>query len=262
MPSEPESKNLFPITLIYLLITGIITLLSNIDEGDLLNLMKLNYKKIFFKYELWRLITTFFYIGKPSPKLIFNYFLYYKRMRATEKKFIKNKKLSEFIMMLIYLMILIHICNFIGYFIFNIKYNSFLSNQLMFSLILINSKRSPDKMFKFYLVRIPNKYVPYFLFAIKTIKNKKIAKNIVSFIPGFAYYYLKDILPKMDNNIDILVTPKFLEKFCKNYFYNKYNSKKKKIKNKEKEKTDNDNSQQKEDDIINRNANNEKIKYE
>ena len=151
-------------------------------------------------------------------------------MKSTERKFIRNKKLSEFIMMLIYLMIITHICNFIGYAFFRLKSNKFLSHKLMFSIILINSKRNPEKMFRFYFAKIPNKFVPYFLFTIRTLKSGKYLSNLFSFIPGLAYYYLKDVMPKWNNNLDIFITPQFLENICKNKFYPKSNLKKKKNK--------------------------------
>ena len=151
-------------------------------------------------------------------------------MKSTERKFIRNKKLSEFIMMLIYLMIITHICNFIGYAFFGLKSNKFLSHKLMFSIILINSKRNPEKMFRFYFAKIPNKFVPYFLFTIRTLKSGKYLSNLFSFIPGLAYYYLKDVMPKWNNNLDIFITPQFLENICKNKFYPKSNLKKKKNK--------------------------------
>ena len=229
--SSINSTSSSPITLIYLLSTGIITIISNFtDDGYLLNYMKLDYKKVYTQYEIWRLITTFLYIGQPSPKIIFDYYIYYKRMKSTERKFIRNKKLSEFIMMLIYLMIITHICNFIGYAFFGLKSNKFLSHKLMFSIILINSKRNPEKMFRFYFAKIPNKFVPYFLFTIRTLKSGKYLSNLFSFIPGLAYYYLKDVIPKWNNNFNIFITPQFLENICKNKFYPKSNLKKKKNK--------------------------------
>ena len=229
--SSINSTSSSPITLIYLLSTGIVTIISNFtDDGYLLNYMKLDYKKVYTQYEIWRLITTFLYIGQPSPKIIFDYYIYYKRMKSTERKFIRNKKLSEFIMMLIYLMIITHICNFIGYAFFGLKSNKFLSHKLMFSIILINSKRNPEKMFRFYFAKIPNKFVPYFLFTIRTLKSGKYLSNLFSFIPGLAYYYLKDVIPKWNNNLDIFITPQFLENICKNKFYPKSNLKKKKNK--------------------------------
>lgn len=254
MPVQNELRSSSPITLIYLFSTGIVTILSNYKEYDLLNYMKLDYNKIFNHYEFWRLITTFLYIGKPNPQLIFNYYLYYKRMKSTEKRFTKNKKLAEFIMMLIYLMILTHISNFIGYIIFKFKPNSFLANKLMFALILINSKRNPDKFFKFYFVRIPNKFVPYFLFSIRTLKTRKYLKNIINFFPGLAYYYLKDVIPTININYDILVTPKFLEDFSKKYFYKKNKIKKNKKIDKENEK----NSEKIKKEIKDKNNNNNK----
>ena len=263
MPLENKPKNSSPITLIYLLSTGIVTILSNMnEESDILKYMKLDYKKIINNFELWRLITTFLYIGKPSLKLIFNYFLYYKRMKSTEKKYLKNKKLPEFIMLLFYLMVLSHISNFFAYLFFKFKPNSFLSNQLMFSIILINSKRNPEKMFKFYFARIPNKFVPYFLFTIRTAKSGKVMKNLISFIPGISYYYLKDAIPKINNNIDILVTPKYLDYFCKKYFYNKNQFKKKKIKDKNSYNNDENSANTKINDTIDENKKGEKLKYD
>ena len=232
--SLTNSSSASPITIIYLLSTGLVTILSNLtDDGYLLNLMKLNYKKIFEQYEIWRLITTFLYIGQPSPKIIFDYYIYYKRMKSTERKFTKNKKLSEFIMMLIYLMILTHLFNFIGYAFLGLKTSSFLSHKLMFSIILINSKRNPEKLFRFYFAKIPNKFVPYFLYTMRTVKSGKYLSNLISFIPGLAYYYLKDVIPKWNKNFDILVTPKFMENICKKYCYPKTIPKKKKIKSEE-----------------------------
>ena len=234
--SLTNSSSASPITIIYLLSTGLVTILSNLtDDGYLLNLMKLNYKKIFEQYEIWRLITTFLYIGQPSPKIIFDYYIYYKRMKSTERKFTKNKKLSEFIMMLIYLMILTHLFNFIGYAFLGLKTSSFLSHKLMFSIILINSKRNPEKLFRFYFAKIPNKFVPYFLYTMRTVKSGKYLSNLISFIPGLAYYYLKDVIPKWNKNFDILVTPKFMENICKKYCYPKTILKKKKIKSEENE---------------------------
>lgn len=234
--SLTNSSSASPITIIYLLSTGLVTILSNLtDDGYLLNLMKLNYKKIFEQYEIWRLITTFLYIGQPSPKIIFDYYIYYKRMKSTERKFTKNKKLSEFIMMLIYLMILTHLFNFIGYAFLGLKTSSFLSHKLMFSIILINSKRNPEKHFRFYFAKIPNKFVPYFLYTMRTVKSGKYLSNLISFIPGLAYYYLKDVIPKWNKNFDILVTPKFMENICKKYCYPKTILKKKKIKSEENE---------------------------
>ena len=263
MPLENKPKNSSPITLIYLLSTGIVTILSNMNEdSDILKYMKLDYKKIINNFELWRLITTFLYIGKPSPKLIFNYFLYYKRMKSTEKKYLKNKKLPEFIMLLFYLMVLSHISNFFAYLFFKFKPNSFLSNQLMFSIILINSKRNPEKMFKFYFARIPNKFVPYFLFTMRTAKSGKVMKNLISFIPGISYYYLKDVFPKINNNIDILVTPKYLDYFCRKYFYNNYHLKKKKNKDKNIYNNDENNTNTKINDTIDENKKGEKLKYD
>jgi len=226
MITEEEFKNTPPVTLFYSLSIAIVSILSLIyKKYSFIQIIKLDYKKVFNNYEIWRLITTFFYIGKPTPRLAFKILLYYKRMKSNENKFKKKKKLAEFIMMLIYLMIIIHICNIIGLYQFNIKQKSFLSHQLMFSIILINSKREPNKYFRFYFLRIENKYVPFFLFTLRAAKggSSKLLNNALSFLPGLIYYWLKDVAPIVGIINDILITPKFLVDFIEEKIYKKKN---------------------------------------
>jgi Derlin-2/3 len=224
MITEEEFKKTPPVTLFYSISIAIFSIISLIyEKSSFIKIIKLDYKKVFNNYEIWRLITTFFYIGKPTPKLAFKILLYYKRMKSNENKFKKKKKLAEFIMMLIYLMIIIHICNIIGLYQFSIKQKSFLSHQLMFSIILINSKREPNKYFRFYFLRIENKYVPFFLFTLRAAKggSSKILNNALSFLPGLIYYWLKDVAPTLGMADDILMTPKFLIDFIEEKFYKK-----------------------------------------
>ena len=250
----------YPITFFYIGVVVIFTVYSKIhEESDFLKLIRLDYKKVLRKYEIWRLISTFFYIGKLSPKLIIKFMIYYNRMKLTEKKFKKKKKLAEFIMMLIYLIIIIHICDFIGYYYFKIKINSFLSHQLMFSIILINSRREPNKYFRFYFAQIENKYVPYFLFSLKMAKNgDKIVNHIISFIPGLAYYWLKDVAPTYGVINNILITPKFLVDIIEKIFYKKM-PKKRNLNTKNKNNKENTNIDNNKENTNNNNKENTNI---
>ena len=193
-----EYPKIPPVTLTYSTILILLAIISKVFENSILiNIIKIDYKKVFAEYQFWRLITAYFYIGKLSPKFIFNFLLYFRRMKSNEIKFMKKKKSHEFLMMFFHLMIIIHIFNYLGNHFFQIKVNSFLFNQLMFSIIIINSKRAPNKIFRFYFAEIENKYVPYFLFSIKTVRNNRdYIKHIFRFIPGFFYYWIKDIIPK------------------------------------------------------------------
>ena len=254
MITEEEFKKAPPVTLFYSISIAIVSIISLIyEKNSFIKIIKLDYNKVFNNYEIWRLITTFFYIGKPTPRLAFKILLYYKRMKSNENKFKKKKKLAEFIMMLIYLMIIIHICNIIGLYQFNIKQKSFLSHQLMFSIILINSKREPNKYFRFYFLRIENKYVPFFLFTLRAAKggNSKILSNALSFLPGLIYYWLKDVVPTLGIINDILITPKILIDFIEEKVY------KKKNKIRENHNNENNNNIRNNNNNINNNINNQ-----
>jgi len=254
MITEEEFKKTPPVTLFYSISIAIVSIISLIyEKNSFIKIIKLDYNKVFNNYEIWRLITTFFYIGKPTPRLAFKILLYYKRMKSNENKFKKKKKLAEFIMMLIYLMIIIHICNIIGLYQFNIKQKSFLSHQLMFSIILINSKREPNKYFRFYFLRIENKYVPFFLFTLRAAKggSSKILSNALSFLPGLIYYWLKDVVPTLGIINDILITPKILIDFIEEKVY------KKKNKIRENHNNENNNNIRNNHNNINNNINNQ-----
>ena len=253
--TENRFKDIPPITLFYTVTICIMAIISKIYEDTIfLKVIKLDYKKVLIKHQYWRLITTFFYIGKLSPKFFFKFLLYYRRMKSQEKKFKKQKNLSEFIMMLFYLMTIIHICNYIGYYYLQIKINSFLSHQLMFSIIIINSKREPNKTFRFYFIPIENKNVPYFLFSMRMAKNgDKILSHIISFVPGLAYFWLKDVGPKAGLITDILVKPQFLVDLLGEN--NRKRNKKKKI-SKKNSKQNSDNNKENEDISKNNNKDN------
>ena len=205
-------KNVPPITYHYSIIIAMIVFIPKFFEyKNFVNYLKLDYKKIFVKNEFWRLITPFFYIGKLTPRFFLTFYYYFIRMKSNENKMIKQKKYAEFIMMLIYLMIIIHICSFTGLYFFKIKPNSFLAHELMFSLILINARREPTKNYRYYIINIENKNVPLFLFSLRLAKNQKVINNILGFFPGLAYHWLKDVFPTYGHG-DFLITPKFLKK--------------------------------------------------
>ena len=88
MITEEEFKKTPPVTLFYSISIAIFSIISLIyEKSSFIKIIKLDYKKVFNNYEIWRLITTFFYIGKPTPKLAFKILLYYKRMKSKENKF-------------------------------------------------------------------------------------------------------------------------------------------------------------------------------
>ena len=254
---EKQFKDIPPLTLYYSATILIIAIISKFDkENTYLNKFKIDYIKIIKNHEIWRLFTTFFIIGKISFKFFFKFLLYFKRMKSNENKYKKKKNLAEFIMMLIYLMILIHICNFIGNYYFKIKIDSFLSHQLMFSLILINSKREPNKTFRFYFFPIENKNVPYFLFSVRMAKNSdKVLNHIISFIPGLAFFWLKDVGPRLGLINNILITPKFLVDLLDKNLKTKKKNNKKENTNKSKDDKNNYNYFDN-DDIIKKTDNN------
>ena len=102
--------------------------------------MLLEYYDAFFKFQIWRLVTNFFIVGKFSFGFLFFMMLMYQQLNTIEKKTQQLNKYSEFVMLIFYLVAILLLLNLI---FINKK---FLPMELLFSLIYVDSKRDPDKM--------------------------------------------------------------------------------------------------------------------
>ena len=246
-----------PFTRYYMLAIAVITIASKINDKKLfLDNIKLNYKKIFKNFEIWRLITCFLYIKSFSPQMLISFYFMFKRFKSTEIKLIKQNKLAEFIMMIFYLCLFIHICNIISVYLFHRKSESYLTHHLMFAILYINCKRYPFKNFRIRFVNMQNQYVPYFLFIIRGMKSG-VLKQLIGIIPGIIYYLFKDVLVT-NGNKDYLVTPKYLIDYVQKNYYSK--KKKKRVGN-ENHIKENENKNN-EDLKFNNNSNNNKEKID
>lgn len=252
---EKIFKKIPPFTRYYMLAIAIITIASKINDKKLfLDNIKLSYKKIFQNFEIWRLITCFLYIKSFSPQMLISFYFMFKRFKSTEIKLIKQNKLAEFIMMIFYLCLFIHICNIISICHFHRKSESYLTHHLMFAILYINCKRYPFKNFRIRFVNMQNQYVPYFLFIMRASKSG-ILKQLIGVIPGITYYLLKDMMVA-NGKKDYLVTPKWLIDYVEKNYYRKKKKKKEKNGNLVEE---NDNKKNKNKNV-NKNNDNKKEK--
>lgn len=133
-------------------------------------------------------------------------------MSSLENKARKDKKLSEFIMMLFYVCVFLVLVNWA------IQYTVFLSMELLFSLIYIESKREPEKMVSIWgfimksnLIYL-DAYVPLALLALSVLTGGNIIGDLIGIAVGHVYFYLKDIAP-LHFRRDYLMTPNFVKRY-------------------------------------------------
>ena len=128
-----------PVTKYYLGCVILFTFLVNYPLLPIVKFIVLDYDEALFSFQIWRFVTNFFIVGKFSMKFLFFCIMMYQSLIDLEKKAIEARKYSELAMLLFYLGIFLILINYF------IQGKPFLSFELLFALIYIDSKRDPEK---------------------------------------------------------------------------------------------------------------------
>lgn len=214
--------NITPITRYYitaLFITAIIaTYLKSLQI--VIYYIYLDYKLVFYFFQIWRLFTNIFFIGGFSTSFLFFVVMMYMHIQQVEKSAIVTRVYATFIMMIIYLLIFLNIINLISFKVFGFPPGFTLAQQLLLAFIYVDSKREPQKMLNLYFVPVKNAFYPYALIIFNIVSGGGIYDNIIGIIAGNIYYVMVDVLP-VTKNLKILKTPKFLVDLLEKYYYSR-----------------------------------------
>lgn len=142
------------VTKYYLASVFVTTFLVSYPIINVVEYMILDFSMI-YKLQIWRLVTNFFIVGKFSFSFVFFVMMTYQVFMAFEKKAIEQKKYSEFAMMLFYICLTLILINFVY------QFKVFLSMELLFALIYIDSKRDPEKPVSLWGIRMKSKLKAY-----------------------------------------------------------------------------------------------------
>ena len=180
----------------------------------------LDYKLVFYFFQIWRLFTNIFFIGGFSTSFLFFVVMMYMHIQQVEKSAIVTRVYATFIMMIIYLLIFLNIINLISFKVFGFPPGFTLAQQLLLAFIYVDSKREPQKMLNLYFVPVKNAFYPYALIIFNIVSGGGIYDNIIGIIAGNIYYVMVDVLP-VTKNLKILKTPKFLVDLLEKYYYSR-----------------------------------------
>ena len=142
----------------------------------------------------------------------------YFHFKPAEQKAIVTRSYAQFIMMIIYILLFLHIINIVSFKLFGFEVSFTLARQLFLSFIYVDSKREPQKMVTLYFFRMKNAFFPYALIVLNIVGGSGIYDNVIGIIVGNTYYVLKDVLP-VSKSLHVLKTPKFLVDFIEKYYY-------------------------------------------
>ncbi len=217
MKKKELFNKLSPSIKFYFIVVFIISLnLKLKSKNKFSDNLNLNYEKIFNQNQYWRFFTNIFVLGDLSRKTIFFCYFFYIHFKIIEFRAIRLRIYAEYIMMIFYLLINLNIFNLFLVYIIKLKSFNTLAFQLLSSIIYINSKREPYKKVRIFIIRIENIYFPIFQIIIHIIEGKSIIENLIGYISGYIFLFLKEEFPKQ-YNINILKTPKFLVDLTEKY---------------------------------------------
>jgi Derlin-2/3 len=164
-----------------------------------------NYELIFKKFQIWRILTNFFYFGNFSLSLIFHLILFFRNSKYLEKSVFKGNS-SDYIY---FLFVCIFILSIIGPFSGIV----FLSNSLSFAMTYYWGRKSKNTFVNFmgiFTLRAP--YLPWFYLVFSYLLESDFKHDFLGMIVGHVYFYFKDIFPRLKKSkgVQLLYTPEFL----------------------------------------------------
>jgi len=158
-----------------------------------------NSKLIFQEYELWRLVTNFFFFGSLGVDFVFHMFFLSRYCRMLEEGSFQGRSCDFFYMLLFGGCMLTALAPFV-----NVQ---FLGTSLTFMMVYVWGRRNASAQMSFLgLFTFTAPYLPWVLLIFSTIIGSQPVTDALGLIAGHAYYFLKDVYPDMTGR-EPLATP-------------------------------------------------------
>ncbi|POO00569.1 Derlin [Trema orientale] len=198
-------KSLPPITKAY----GTLCLLATVgfqlglyDKDD----VALDYPLVFSRFQVWRLITTFFFLGGFSVNFGIR-LLMIARYGVQLEKGPFDRRTADFLWMMIFGALTLLVLSIP---MFSTPH---LGISLVFMLVYVWSREFPNAIINIYgLVALKAFYLPWVMLALDVIFGSKIMPDLLGIIAGHLYYFLT-VLHPLAGGKNILKTPMWVYPF-------------------------------------------------
>ena len=149
-----------------------------------------NSKLIFHEYELWRLVTNFFFFGALGVDFVFHMFFLSRYCRMLEEGSFQGRSADFFYMLVFGAALLTVFAPFV-----NVQ---FLGTSLTFMMVYVWGRRNASTNMSFLgLFSFTAPYLPWVLLIFSTMIGSQPTTDALGMIAGHAYYFLKDVYPEM-----------------------------------------------------------------
>ncbi|KAG6474820.1 derlin-2.2-like [Zingiber officinale] len=174
----------------------------------------LNSTRIVEQYEIWRLVTNFFFFRKMDLDFLFHMFFLARYCKLLEENSFRGKTADFFYMLLFGATVLtgiVLIGGMIPYLSQTFGNILFLSNSLTFMMVYVWSKHNPFIHMSFLgIFTFTAAYLPWVLLGFSILVGSSTWVDVLGMIAGHTYYFLEDVYPKMSGRRP-LKTPSFIK---------------------------------------------------
>lgn len=164
------------------------------------------YKLVFSNFQVWRLFTNFFFLGKFSMNFGIR-LLMIARYGVQLEKGPFERRTADFLWMMIFGALSLLVLSAIP-----MLSSPFLGISLVFMLLYLWSREFPNAQVNIYgLVALKAFYLPWAMLALDVIFGSPIVPDLMGIIAGHIYYFLT-VLHPLAGGKNILKTPSWIHK--------------------------------------------------
>ncbi|KAB1209208.1 Derlin-1 [Morella rubra] len=161
---------------------------------------------VFTRFQVWRLITNFFFLGGFSINFGIR-LLMIARYGVQLEKGPFDRRTADFLWMMIF-----GACSLLVLSLIPFLRSSFLGISLVFMLLYVWSREFPNAQISIYgLVTLKAFYLPWAMLALDVIFGSPITPDLLGIIAGHLYYFLT-VLHPLAGGRNILKTPMWVHK--------------------------------------------------
>eukprot|EP00245_Coleochaete_scutata_P007199 TRINITY_DN22324_c0_g1_i1.p1 TRINITY_DN22324_c0_g1~~TRINITY_DN22324_c0_g1_i1.p1 ORF type:complete len:239 (-),score=34.36 TRINITY_DN22324_c0_g1_i1:763-1479(-) len=164
----------------------------------------LNWKLIIERYQVWRLVTNFFYFGSLSLDFLFHMFFLARYCKLLEETSFRGRTADFFFMLVFGGTLLTAIAPFV--------HIQFLGPSLTFMMVYVWGRRNPNVQMSFLgLFSFTAPYLPWVLLGFSVLLKSSPLIDLLGMAVGHTYYFLEDVYPRLTGGRRFLKTPGFIK---------------------------------------------------
>ncbi|XP_065848635.1 derlin-1 [Euphorbia lathyris] len=164
------------------------------------------YKLVFYRFQVWRLFTNFFFLGKFSINFGIR-LLMIARYGVQLEKGPFDRRTADFMWMMIFGAFSMLLLSAIPIF-----WTPFLGVSLVFMILYVWSREFPNAQINLYgLVTLKAFYLPWAMLALDVIFGSPLMPDLLGILAGHLYYFLT-VLHPLATGKTLLKTPRWVHK--------------------------------------------------